>query len=205
MSRRSPNDPVVINARLPRGEAGWWEIIKRLNDAGPWSIADVDGETNQRRRSIAAYIRRLVKARIARVVRVDRGGRGKPRPVHRLVTIPKEAPRLRHDGTPAEPRAQDRLWRAIRTLRQFTQRELAFAATMDEPVPLSTARWYANKLLEAGYLVEQPRSARNVAPVYRLKPGMNTGPKAPHVLEVQAVWDPNLGKIMGEPLAEEAV
>lgn len=206
MARRSPNDPIVLTARLPIGEAGWWTIIKRLDDRGPWSVPDIDGEVSTPSKgSIGKFVLKLNRAGIAKLMRVGRTRYGRPKKFYRLTRKPHDAPRLRDDGKPAAVRSIDAMWRAIRATRQFTQRDIAFAASVDRTVPASTAQWYCNQLLAAGYLVEMPRRARNAPPHYRLKPAMNTGPKAPHILEVKAVWDPNLRKVMGEGrIAKEA-
>lgn len=202
MGRRSHNDPIMLHARLPVGEAGWWGVIKRLDEAGPWSTADVHGETNTPRGPVCAFVAKLRKAGIAKLIKVERTRHGRPKNLYRLARRPNDVPRLRGDGSPSEPRAQEALWRTIRTLKTFGLRELAFLATSGrKAVPLSTARWYCRKLLGAGYLVEVPRSVRTIG--YRLKPGMDTGPKAPVVLQVQSVWDPNLQRSMGEAIAKE--
>jgi len=104
-----------------------------------------------------------------------------------------EAPRIRVDGSPVtQGRAQENLWRTLRTLAHpVTYLELAAMATTDEhPVAPSFARDYLGNLDKAGYLLQREGKK------YQLKPAMNTGPRPPMVQRISQIYDPNLGKVV---------
>jgi hypothetical protein len=182
-----------LKAAMPIGVAGFWSVIRARDTEGPWSIPDVEGETNRPRNAIGNYVRALAKAGIARPAGERRTKYGRPIKLYRLAKSPKDAPRLRSDGSPAASAvAQDQMWRAMRTLRQFSCREIAFISGEAEPIPLRTAQWYCHALAAAGYLVivDERRPT-----IYRLRPANDTGPKAPRVMSVGAVFDENTGEV----------
>jgi hypothetical protein len=103
-------------------------------------------------------------------------------------------------GTPSET-DQDRMWRAMKMMKTFTVQDLALhAAVPGAEIPVGTARAYLLHLQRAGYVAAQ-RSAMNAPAAYRFL--KSTGPKAPRVLKLPAVWDPNLQKIAWIQPAEE--
>jgi hypothetical protein len=192
---------LAITARLPRGEAGYWSIMRKLDDigSGKFTVADVEGETNVKAGGVASYLRRLVKAGYARQVG-ERPAPARPAKVYRLrANAPAIAPRLDAQGKPLPPSMRDCLWRAMRTMRHgFTAKELAFTATVDRRIPRASAERYILLLVDAGYLVHVGGG------VYRLKPAMNTGPLAPAVLRVtNVVFDRNQRRVVGEAGATE--
>ena len=73
-----------ITARVPRGYDGYWTIIRALDERGPWTVSQVDGETNVDRADVAQYVRRLVKAGVARIVGERPNKNGAPAKLHRL-------------------------------------------------------------------------------------------------------------------------
>ena len=207
MGKRAPNDPIVLRGTLPIGEAAIWELIKEIDAKGvPWTAATIDAETNRPENSVSGYVSRLKKAGILRVVHIERiGPHRRVTSFFRLVRKPSMAPRLSNKGKVVAPRVVDLLWPAIRTLKQFTHRDLQFATQVGKkPLPISSVSHYVSQLARAGYLVRlQGRDAlRQVT--FRLRPDMNTGPKAPHMLKVLAIWDPNLRKVVGKGVAKEA-
>lgn len=194
MAPRSVPEMIALNARLPRGQDGYWAVMKRLGAGGrPFTIADVEGETNVPRSYIDEYATRLVRGGFLKVVHA-----GPPRRVRLCNNPPAEAPRVRADGTPCPPRKQDQLWRAMRALKSFNARELAFAATTpDCRVPVQTALRYCAELVRAGYLVRVGKLGSHAGIVFRLKPGMNTGPLSPVILRVDTIYDRNLKRVIG--------
>ena len=186
--------PIVI----PRGHDHFWAVIRDLDKAGPWSTADVHGLQNGHVATVREFIARLVTGGIARVV-----GRS-PLVTYRLVMRPAATPRIRRDGTQAPPSAQQQLWTAIRQLGQFTYPELILAASTDElAIGAVTGRSYIARLAGAGYLVAVVPGGPGKPAVWKLRPGMNTGPKAPRILRTHVVFDPNRNAVMGEAAAEE--
>ena len=69
----------------------------------------------------------------------------------------------------------------------------------------SHIRGVADGYAAAGYLaIVRARQGRTDQNVWRLKPLMNTGPLSPTILHMEAVFDRNLRKVMGdEQLARE--
>jgi len=201
MTGRALDEKFALNARLPRGEEGWWRIILTLDAEGPWTVPMVDGETNTRRSCVGKYVRRLVKAGYARVVSAAVEHNRPQAKQYRLLKTQKQAPRIRPDGSIIQSSQQECMWRAMRSLRSgFTVRELAFAASMPgQEVKESAARRYVEWLARAGYLVlVRPRAGRLDLNVWRLKPAMNTGPLSPTLLRVDGIYDRNLRRLMGE-------
>lgn len=189
--------PVWISLRLrvPRGYEDYWRLIREADAArGRFTITEITEQTNVARYPVEHYVQRLVRGGFARLVERNRRGHA-----FTLVKTPKTAPRLRADGSLIEgPTTQERLWRAMRGLKQFSTRELAYAATVTRAVPLKTAQRYINALAAAGYLTV--RGEDNKPKLYRLKPGMNTGPRPPSILVCEAVWDRNQNRIVGETI-----
>lgn len=190
-----------IAVRVPRGQDGFWRIMRQLDAAhGEFTVTDIEGGTNVPRESVEHYVQRLTKGGFLKPLR-DVAVAGTPfkAKVYRLLRRPATAPRLRDDGTPVPPTAQERLWLGMRNLRQFDAKELAFTASMPGAlVPRKTAQRYINQLETAGYLSAFARG------VYRLKPAMNTGPLPPSILKIDAVWDRNRKKLIGPAVHDAA-
>jgi hypothetical protein len=187
-----------LKVRIPRGNAGFWQIIRALHASqGTFTIAHIDGESNVDPHDIKGYVLALARAGFLDVVGCS-GNRGAT--VYRLVRNQNEAPRVRRDGSLILPTAQEQLWTAIRTLKTFGLRDLIFAATTPEVKPTyQSAKRFVTCLATANYLVKRPgRGAERT--VWRLKPGMDTGPKPPERRKLHAalMWDPNLGEFVGE-------
>ncbi len=192
---------IALKARLPHGEDGYWALIRKLDDAGPWSVPDIERETCDDRKCVSRYVRKLVKAGIAAIVSAEVRHNRPLAKRYRLARSPKPTPRFRADGTAIVSNRQECLWRAMRALRSgFTVRELAFAAALPtQTIAEGVARTYVELLADAGYLVLlKEREGRNGLRVWRLKPSMNTGPLSPTILRMQAVFDRNLRQVMGD-------
>lgn len=201
MAGRSAPEWATLKLRVPRGFEDFWALIRARNEStGCFTTAEIAAETNVQRQSVEHYVARLVAGGFAKRVKQRREGAIRVN-VYSLVRAPKVAPRISDDGVALAGTAQEQLWRAMRSLKLFGTRELAYAATVDRVIPLKTAQRYVNELSRAGYLTAQnPRGAKRPA-LYRLKPSMNTGPLPPSVLVTEAVWDRNLKTIVGEPQA----
>lgn len=195
--------PEMLELRLlvPRGNEDYWCLIRECDAAkGTFTTGEISAETNTQRQSVEHYVARLVAGGYAEVKERRPCTGAVATNVYRLLKRPKQAPRLRPDGTAIESTAKDRLWTAMRSLKQFTRQELAYAATTDSPIPAKTAQRYINQLASAGYLAV--RSGQPV--VYRLKPDGNTGPLSPAVLATEVVFDRNLRRrLVEEPVEAE--
>lgn len=202
MTGRAMDEMVALNVRVPRGEDGYWRVIRVLDAKGPWTVPMVEGETNAAASSVGAYVRKLAKAGFAAVVRAEvKHNRPEPKQ-YRLLKSPKEAPRIRPDGSIILSSQQECMWRVLRSPigRGVTVRELAFAASLPEqPVKELAAQRYVELLARAGYLaLVRARVSRHDLNIWRLKPDMDTGPLSPTLLRVDSIYDRNLRKVMGE-------
>ncbi|CAA0128962.1 Uncharacterised protein [Starkeya nomas] len=211
MSTHRPPTPRLHEIRLeiPRGFADFWKIIRELDMSGPWTIAMVTGQTRSHHEVVGRYVRRLAKGGFAEVVnRPDRGGLP-PAAHYRLLKNPVDAPRVRPDGSECLPTAQEQMWRAMRSLRQFDARELAFSASTDVvSVSLPAAKSYIARLVAADYLdVVRPGKGgvKGTLAIWRLRPNMNTGPLPPLVMHTRFVWDQNRSVVMAAEPAKEVV
>src|SRR5712664_2257003 len=102
-----------LKVRIPRGNAGFWQIIRGLHASqGAFTVADIDGESNVDPHDIKGYVLALARAGFLEVV--SRSGKGGAT-VYRLVRNQNEAPRVRRDGSLVLPTAAEQLWTAIRS------------------------------------------------------------------------------------------
>lgn len=102
-----------------------------------------------------------------------------------------DAPRVRKDGTAVPDDGQTRMWRAMKILRTFSARDLVVHAALPGfPVADSTAATYCRWLESGGYLVRQPGE------VPRWRFVRDTGARAPQILRVKQLFDPNTGEVM---------
>ena len=202
-----PRHPIDVMAKLtvkvPRGHQGYWEIVRDLGAGGAeFTLSDIDRQTNVHQQSVRDYLMRLVRAGI--VDRVSEADAAAHR--YRLVANPgPEAPRLRRDGTTARaPLGQENMWRTMKMAgaRGFTIHDLAISASTEErPITFNTATCYVSALHRAGYLVAWPKK-KGEPTTYRLLPSKISGPLAPMIQRIKAVWDPNLCRHVGPAEAE---
>lgn len=98
-----------------------------------------------------------------------------------------DAPRFRAGRLDEAPTAQQRIWAAVKALRDFSIAELQLVAE----VPRATAARYVYSLTKAGYFVAAGERR------WRLLAGRNTGPRPPAIVAGgKAVFDLNLNREM---------
>lgn len=102
-----------------------------------------------------------------------------------------DAPRLKTDGTAARCGIHEALWRTMKILKTFDFDCLIAHVRMTHDVSRDMVKYYTLALERAGYL-KNTGSARKKSFVL-LK---NTGSKAPYVMAVKEVYDPNLDEIV---------
>ncbi len=191
MARHPADVMATLTLRVPRGQQGFWEIIRDLHRRKKtWSVADIDGASNVAPATVRDFVQRLLKAGY-----IARAGAKK----FRLVKDQPSAPRLKRDGSPAkEPGVgQDQMWRAMKMMKDFDKRELALAASTEgHRVSVIAAKDYIQNLDRAGYLILLAGAIPGRAAIWRLKPAMNTGPLAPQVQRTSYIYDPNRRVVM---------
>lgn len=101
------------------------------------------------------------------------------------------APRLAADGSPVKDNAPEAMWRTIKILRRFTLPELVGNVGMTHKITLNNAAYYTHALERAGYLKNIGTERKKLFVLIN-----NTGAKAPQVMAVAEVYDPNLDEIV---------
>lgn len=172
--------------------AGYWRTMsalqKHYDGFSLRVLVDIAGP--EHRKAIANYLAILVDERVVAFDSAPPTG-GLVTHSYRIINS-GEAPPLRTRDRGLRQRA---LWTAIRSLKTFREAELAMAASTDDnPIGRDAAGAYIAELQDAGYLTRVGASAdRHAIPIYRLQPGMNSGPRAPIVMrEERACFDLNL-------------
>ena len=101
------------------------------------------------------------------------------------------APRVRRDGSFVPESGRTRMWKAMRILGTFSVRNLAGIASLEgAPVEYEEAEYYCRWLHQGGYL------QRMSTTVYRFVPARDSGPKAPQILRVKQLYDPNRDEVI---------
>lgn len=193
MTGRPLLDMVQLSISVPRGDAGYWAIIRELDRTGPWTVRQICARTNVKTQAVGRYVRQLRLAGIAQIVETKKtcGDNLPAAVVHRLVKRPLIAPRLTLDGREKEENATDRLWRAIKMAKVFS------LADMDQHCPnicRGTAKRYLQALAAAGIVVGTPARYRLVR---------NLGLQAPKILITKVVFDPNSKSVVGPSVTRE--
>ena len=122
---------------------------------------------------------------------IHRGTGGK----HSVYTLKRDlgvhAPRVRRDGTFLPDSVRSRLWNAMPIFGIFTASELAMSTTLAEsPVSRAEALDYCRWLARAGYLRDLGDEK------FRFVPARHTGAKAPQLVLVTHVYDPNIDQLV---------
>ena len=168
-----------------------WAAIRELKEFTQFNLGLKTGLSGQKGH-MQDYLRGLEAAGIIQAIFRERA----KRTIYRLVQdCGVNAPRVTRGGAILPPSGRARMWKAMRILRTFTARELAGAASLpDVPVAVSDAEFYCAWLCRGGYL-------RKSGTAWTFVPAMDSGPKAPQVLRIHQLYDPNTAKIMytGEP------
>jgi len=194
-----------VAMEIPRGEDGFWKIIRALDARGPWAINDVVGKTNVQPGTVSAYCKRL---RLGGYIK-EAGDRPHPRPqfgptaLYRIAKPVILPPRLNADGSERPEPAIERIWRAMKMSKSFTARELLSHLELEEAPPaLNTIRSYLAELATTGLVIRTDggrnggkRGGGTVEARFRLV--RNIGPQAPKILAGKIVFDPNAEKVLG--------
>lgn len=195
MSGRTVFDMVQLSVAVPRGEAGFWTIIRDLDLGGPWTARDVTVRTNVSASSVARFVRKLrLGGYVTEVGEYTAGRSGANLPAgktYRLLKCPLDPPRLGTDGSERSETATDKLWRAMKMSKTFNVEELS---ELCPDVPASTARGYLSALTAAGVISRSGGTCRII---------LNVGSRAPRILVTKHVFDPNANEVIGRSVARE--
>ena len=174
-----------------------WQAMRQLRTFDTRELA-LAAKVDRRRTVIKEYLVSLVRGGILR--RVPQSGPGNFARYELIRDSGVEAPRLRKDGSPLPDAGQSRMWAAMKILRLFTARELAMTASLPEaPVRENTAHAYCRWLVRGHYLFVISDGSTGVR--YRFM--RDTGARAPQILSIKQLFDPNTGEVAaGETVGE---
>jgi hypothetical protein len=186
-----------------RGSDHFWSLMMdhAVADA-PFSIADIYGSSNTWKEDVKDFVRRLEKAGFIERVPLTS-------PIQWKVRIMQRAtPKVRRDGTIiAGASKQQAMWNTMRSpvsRTGFTVHDIvAWGSTDELKIVKDTALNYITILASAGYLIQLAPGNRHKLAIWRLSPGMNTGPLPPMILRTKIVFDQNRHEVVGESIAEE--
>ena len=114
-----------------------------------------------------------------------------------------EAPRVRRDGSEVtQGNGNEAIWGAVSVLDTFDAHTLADLSG----AAFGTVKQYCRMLEHAGYLtVISKGKGGGAASTYRTVKSRITGPRAPMITRLKAVYDPNMHQIVWSEGADEAV
>lgn len=172
-----------------------WQAVRRLRTFTTPELA-LAARVDRRQTVIKDYLASLVRAGILR--RETQASPGLFNRYELVLDSGVDAPRLRKDGTPLPDTGQVRMWRAMKILKIFSVRDLVVHASLpDAPIKESTAETYCRWLTQGRYLNLPPVEDGVVR--YRLI--RDTGAKAPQILRIKQLYDPNTGEVVaGDPI-----
>lgn len=188
---------------LPKGRQHLWSVMVELTaSAGSFTLAELVGcQNGVSRQAVKNWLQFCQKEGAVEVAERGRLPNGFPIARYRVIPGRLRPPVQRLPGSSHGDR-QQQMWNALRAMRGFvTTRDLAIAASTEEVgVTQSMAAHYCCSLLCAGYLVrtEGPRGVG----AYRLKPDMNTGPRAPAAIKTGGCYDFNLKRTVNVTASE---
>jgi len=100
------------------------------------------------------------------------------------------APRVRKNGVILPDSGRTRMWKAMQVLGEFSPRELMHAASLPgAEIAHNEAKGYCLWLSRGGYLAQTGERFRFVR-------ARNTGAKAPQILRVKQLYDPNTDQVV---------
>ena len=176
---------ITFTLPLDAEEIMWAALLEQT--ANFWPASSAARAAGCATANMNHYLQRLVRAGYANRVRLAR----RKIAHYQLIRRPKLAPRLRGDGSPSAGRTNEQLWRAMRMAKSFSPEELATACI---DVSGHMARRYCAELARAGVLVGDAEGYRLVR---------DLGPRAPKLVQIAGVLEPNSGQLVGWPDARE--
>ncbi|EAU40191.1 hypothetical protein FP2506_11562 [Fulvimarina pelagi HTCC2506] len=191
---------------LPPSEQRTWMIVQLLDGQGTWTITDVALFAGDRPNVVHNYVARLEKAGFVKRVgkaAPEAGRHGNDPHLFEVVRKSVEAPRISRDGTLMPERQNQRIWRTMRMLKEFTIPELAgYASAAGDEIKVTSLRTYCAYLKRAGVIEDLGRTHHRGPK--RLKLAKKLGPRAPRILTANVVYDANAKATVGIGDSREA-
>jgi len=166
-----------------------------MRDLRVFTIRDLCRAVNTGKDRDAAISDSKAKDYLAGLVRAGIVGKGlavrfEPTRFELINDTGVRAPRVRKDGTMLPESGRNRMWKAMQILGEFSPRELVHAASIPgAAVAHSEAKSYCGWLARGGYLVQSGERFRFIRARF-------TGCKAPQILRVKQLFDPNTDKVV---------
>lgn len=177
-----------------------WEVLRQ--QTGEFEMYPIARQSNTDDETLRTYLTCLRKGGYVEVVQQKRYDKTTYR---FLKDTGIEAPRLNRKGEPVtQGLVSEAIWRTLRILGELDARQITnhvAAAGLD--VTMAYVKRYIGALKKAGYLLVCLKGNPHRLERIRLKPGMDTGPRAPQIQRVKTVYDPNLNKVMHADDPEE--
>lgn len=152
--------PVLRVDDRPHGPAHYWSVMREL---ARFTAADIHGRSNGGSRgAVIRYVHSCLAAGYVTKVGQQTSKKGRPMPVYEVLhTQILTPPLFRQEGDRGQ--RQQQLWNAVRSLKNFTTKELAIEASTDTvPVSRAMACQYCTRLTAAGFLwLDQKRVPRS--------------------------------------------
>lgn len=187
---------LISSIPAPTDRERLWALIRDMRRFTRLELAVKAGISRQN--IVGEYVQGLERAGFLRVVSERKPG---SHYVYELANdVGVNAPRVSKQGAVLPASGRTRMWKSMRILQVFTIAELVQAASLDvAPVAVAEAEYYCAWLAKGGYLRGDGRR-------FTFIPAMNTGPKAPQILRVKKLYDPNRDTVayVGEPKGSDA-
>ena len=191
-----------------------YSCVRSLKKPCTWLA--IAGKTDLDPQVVIPYLKRLQLAKIIKITGIEgkreleEHGVYLPRAPYCQFVFAKDygrvAPRLTNQGQVLEGvPINQQMWNVIRVHRVVD----CFDLESMSACTVQTARSYLKALHKASYLAidEKVRGAgaHRTSFRYRLMPGMNTGPRAPMVMRIKSIYDPNTNQVVWSQAAQELI
>lgn len=189
--RSRKNKAILEAAGILTDRERLWQAMRRLQtfDARELSLAT---GVDRRKTVLEEYLSGLVRAGILDKTPPARVGGFARYALVRDTGV--DAPRVRKNGSLVPCSGQSRMWQAMKILKVFSVRDLVVHAGLpDAPVTEKTAASYCRWLMQGQYLMPFSGEANDVL---RYRFIRDTGAKAPQILRVKQLFDPNTGEVV---------
>lgn len=174
--------PATITLGLKLSWHSHWLALRRIDEAGPWTLQELMLCTGATERGGRALLRQLLAVGVAAQAGDVRAYKNRR---YRLTTRQESAPALeRPRATGLAESVAESIWRAIRMAKSFTVDELV--ADLRLEMQHARVRRYVLALAQAGILGKSGAVGRET---FRLK--RNVGSRAPVIVQLRGVYDPN--------------
>lgn len=173
-----------------------WSEIRKQKTA--FTIESLTGEIPVEKETIKTFVSGLCKAGFIKVIEQQNINvpHVKTSFKRNCYALSKDvgfiAPRVTRDGKILPDEINQDLWRSMKILKEFSVADLM--TTTPRPTTLYNVETYCRMLCRAKYL------KRNGSRFVFIK---STGAKAPQILRIKAVFDPNLKQIVYQSGGEE--